>query len=246
MLSKIELVKNTVFAFANSRGNHFIKPTPSSYFGWSSSSDPSVLFSIFSPNQTKSVTVYCYNVSCLLICLPIIPQHTLPFLLGLCVKALASLTDLLRWTSQRWYRAGSYHWTVLGCHTHRNLFVYVQVRCLALSRKFSIRHRSSEGLFSRLIWQKSQQSVESYNCSFIFSMNVHMSQSQTIFWMRTIHWTPQTFVVTIPQWRFHRTQDLTDTCRIQSDFSRKTNMEGDQRHQGTVLACVWHQKTKKE
>lgn len=179
MLSKIELVKNTVFAFANSRGNHFIKPTLSSYFGWSSSSsDPSVLFSIFSPNQTKSVTVYCYNVSCLLICLPIIPQHTLPFLLGLCVKALASLTDLLRWTSQRRYRAGSYHWTMLGCHIRRNLFVYVRVRSLALSMKFSIRRRSSEGLFNRLVWQKSQQSAESYNCIFTFSMKVHMSQSQ--------------------------------------------------------------------
>lgn len=175
---KLSLWK-TQFSHLQTAGGTTSSNPPSSYFGWSSSSsDPSVLFSIFSPNQTKSVTVYCYNVSCLLICLPIIPQHTLPFLLGLCVKALASLMDLLRWTSQRWYGAGSYHWTMLRCHTHRNLFVYVQMRSLALSRNFSIRHTSSEGLFNRLIWQRSQQSVASYNCIFTFSLKVHMSQSQ--------------------------------------------------------------------
>lgn len=66
---------------------------------------PRFYFPSFPPGHTKSITVYCYNVSCLLICLPKIPQHTLPFLLGLHVRALLTLTDLPLWTSHSWCKA---------------------------------------------------------------------------------------------------------------------------------------------
>lgn len=44
-------------------------------------------------------------------------------------------------------------------------------------------------------------------------------------------------VVTILQWRF-QTQDLTNTLVTKRDFSRKTNLWDNQRHQMATLAWV--------
>lgn len=93
MLSEIAVVKNKLFALANSRGIHFINPTSPFFIPILALALSDLTFSYFFP---QSVSVYCCNVECLLICLPIIPQHIFPLLPGLYIKAVVTgrLTSL--------------------------------------------------------------------------------------------------------------------------------------------------------
>lgn len=73
-------------------------------------------------------------------------------------------------------------------------------------------------------------------CQLIFFYN------DMIVWSHTLKDSHKTtnlpFLATILKWRIPQSRDLTDAYASKRDFSRKTNLEGDQCRQLAVPACV--------